>query len=81
MLKKFNTWLVLENKYDNNSFVNEEINYSDEYLLSEAVQGNVVKETIPHLFSDDTIKYLYQFDPDDHAQAEYQRYQILYDAM
>ena len=73
MLKKFNAWLAIEN----NQYIEEQNND----LLLEAIQGNVTKETIPHLFSDDTIKYLYQFDPDDHAEAEYQRYQILFEAM
>lgn len=80
MLKRFNYWKSLK-KEEIFESLNEQVEFVNLDLFNEAIQGNVTKETIPHLFSDDTIKYLYQFDPKDWAKAEYQRYQILYDAM
>ena len=80
MLKKFYEWNFFINEYKDSSYLEEKDNYYKN-LLNEATQGNVTKETIPHLFSDDTIKFLYQFNPDYWDQAEYERYQILYEAM
>ena len=80
MLKKFNEWNFLIKENENlNEIIKEEDNFQE--LILEAIQGNVTKETIPHLFSDDTIKFLYQFDPDHWAKAEHQRYQTLFKAM
>lgn len=83
MLKKFNLveYLFKEENYEEDIFEKLEFIEEEDELVLEAVQGNVTKETLPHLFSNDTIKYLYQFEPDDHGDAEYIRYQILFKAM
>ena len=70
MLKKFYIEDYLSNKIKQEDFV-----------LNEAVQGDITKHTLLQLFSIDNIKYLNQFLPKDHKSAEKKRMQILYDAM
>ena len=70
MLKKFYIEDYLYNKIKQEDFV-----------LNEAIQGNITKHTLLQLFSMDNIKYLNQFLPKDHKYAEKKRMQILYDAM
>jgi hypothetical protein len=70
MLKKFYIEDYLSNKIKQEDFV-----------LNEAVQGDITKHTLLQLFSMDNIKYLNQFLPKDHKSAEKKRMQILYDAM
>jgi len=70
MLKKFYIEDYLYNKIK-----------QEEFVLSEAVQGDITKHTLLQLFSMDNIKYLNQFMPEDHKVAEIKRMHILYDAM
>lgn len=70
MLKKFYIEDYLYNKIK-----------QEEFVLSEAVQGDITKHTLLQLFSMDNIKYLNQFLPQDHKAAERKRMDILYDAM
>lgn len=66
-------------------YIEEYLNKKEELdnyeLISEAYQGDISKYTLSQLFSKDNIKYLYQFDPEDHIKAEIERMEKLYEAM